>query len=86
VHGSASSHHVSSLELSETEMKRRPYTNGNESKAKDVAVYGTYLPRLWRRLPPPGLRAAITATGSGIVFIFENQILVQPLSHHYTLF
>jgi hypothetical protein len=41
----------------------------HESKAKDITLYGTSLPRLLRRpgpgLPPPGLRAAIATTGPG---------------------
>jgi hypothetical protein len=60
------------IELSGTEKKAL-----HEFKAKDVTVYGTCMPRLWRRLPPPGLRAAIAATpglGPGIVL---NFILLQ---------
>jgi hypothetical protein len=56
------------LELSETEKKTL-----HESKAKDVTLYGTSLPRLWRRLPLPGLRVAIAATGPGLVLIFSNK-------------
>jgi hypothetical protein len=53
------------------DIKRRPYTSLWPKTLLYMEVDdGMSLPRLWRRLPPPGLRAAIAAMGPGLVFIF----------------
>jgi hypothetical protein len=76
---------VTFLELSGAEKKAL-----HKSKAKDITLYhyGTSLqqPSLWRHLPvqQQELRAAIAAMGPGIVFIFLNLILLQPLQTFFS--
>jgi hypothetical protein len=53
------------LELSGTEKKALHW-----SKAKNVTLYGTSLPRLCKCLQLQGLRAAIAATGAGLNLFF----------------
>jgi hypothetical protein len=65
LHCASSEVQIKFLELSGTEKKAC-----HESKVKDVTMYGTSLLSLWRHLPPQGLRAAIAATGPGLVIIF----------------
>jgi hypothetical protein len=66
------------LALSGTEKKAI-----HKSKENDVSQYGKSLlqtlPRLWRRLPPQELSAAIAATGPGLALFLLNLILLQQL-------